>query len=107
VRLNPELESFLKTLKVKYGVSDVDFAKLLFLLDEWAEELAGEGRFEGYVRGQYAVLKPILKMFEDGMSVKEIVEGVKREVKDIELDHPNLIKDVNPELESGDGDGYS
>jgi hypothetical protein len=39
MRLNPELESFLKTLKMKYGISELDFAKLLFLLDEWAGEL--------------------------------------------------------------------
>jgi hypothetical protein len=44
VKLNPELESFLKTLKVKYGVSDADFARLLFLLDEWSEELCDWAR---------------------------------------------------------------
>ncbi|MEM2677564.1 MAG: hypothetical protein QXU62_02880 [Thermofilaceae archaeon] len=39
MKLSPELESFLRKLKEKYGVSDADFAKLVFLLDDWAEEL--------------------------------------------------------------------
>jgi len=39
MKLSPELEHFLRKLKEKYGVSEADFAKLLFLLDDWAEEL--------------------------------------------------------------------
>ena len=39
MRLSPELESFLRKLKEKYRVSDADFAKLVFLLDDWLEEL--------------------------------------------------------------------
>lgn len=39
MRLSPELESFLKILKLKYSIGDVDFARLLFLLDEWGMEL--------------------------------------------------------------------
>jgi hypothetical protein len=42
MRLSPELESYLKTLKSKYSIGDVDFARLLFLLDEWAVELRME-----------------------------------------------------------------
>jgi hypothetical protein len=44
VKLNPELESFLKILKTKYEVSELDFARLLFLLDEWGEELCDRAR---------------------------------------------------------------
>jgi hypothetical protein len=38
--MSPELESYLNGLKRKYRIEDVDFAKLMFLLDEWAEELS-------------------------------------------------------------------
>jgi hypothetical protein len=39
LKLSPELESFLKNLKMKYSIGDADFARLLFLLDEWGMEL--------------------------------------------------------------------
>jgi hypothetical protein len=39
VRLSPELEYFLSKLKEKYRIEETDFTKLLFLLDEWSEEV--------------------------------------------------------------------
>jgi hypothetical protein len=39
VRLSPELEYFLSKLKEKYRIEEADFAKLLFLLDDWSEEV--------------------------------------------------------------------
>jgi hypothetical protein len=39
VRLSPELEYFLGKLKEKYRIEETDFTKLLFLLDEWSEEV--------------------------------------------------------------------
>jgi len=41
VRLSPELEYFLGKvgLKEKYRIEEADFAKLLFLLDDWSEEV--------------------------------------------------------------------
>jgi hypothetical protein len=57
-----------------------------------------KGCFEGYIRGRYTVLKVVLKMILNGLNVKEIVENITREIKDIESSHPDLIKDLEVEL---------
>jgi len=55
VRLSPELEYFLVKLKEKYRIEETDFAKLLFLLDEWAVEL----RMENVKSGLQLASRPV------------------------------------------------
>lgn len=48
-RLSPELEGFLKKLKEKYKISEVDFAKLLFLINDTLEEFSNREHIFGEV----------------------------------------------------------